>query len=49
MSIYLSVLEKQEGHTLHWEMSRNFWETIENKKGPWAVYFDPKALIMVEK
>ena len=49
MSIYLSVLEKQDGQRLHWEMSRNFWETIENKKGPWQVYFDPKALIMVEK
>ncbi|WP_245611920.1 sulfate/molybdate ABC transporter ATP-binding protein [endosymbiont 'TC1' of Trimyema compressum] len=49
MSIYLSVSEKTEENLLRWEMSRNFWQTIENKGGPWTIYFDPKALILVDK
>lgn len=49
ISIHLSVLEKIEKKILCWKMSRNFWQTIEDKKGPWTIYFDPKALILMNK
>ena len=49
MSVYLNVFKNMEGYVLHWEMSWMFWEEIENKEGPWSIYFDPKALIMVNQ
>ena len=49
VSIYLSVSKKIDENLLHWEMSQNFWQTIKDKEGPWEIYFNPKALIVVNR